>query len=433
MGNLARCREVGGRSRAGAHGWGRHGLGRFGACVLGLGAAALPACAFDPPELDERDRDAMPGLPDDRPGNGDAGTPECAWELPPAHVEPCAPGKPRLASDLRIDGSGQVVYDTTTGEVDGVVPEEPLMVTDEGGVHTIWVRNFSLESNVTLRVRGEHPLMIVASGEITVKGTIDASSAWDPVMRGYDRGPGSPSECPTAPALEGSSCDEGGGGGGGGGFGGAGGVGGDGGGLRDCGDVKGAPGGEGGAEVPVPAKIRAGCDGAHGGEGNGDDWYGVGGAGGGAVHLVAAKGIKVEGTIHAGGAGGAPAQDRRSGGGGGGSGGYIGLEAPKIEIGVDAILAANGGGGGGGTEDPGQADEGRNGLPGADAAAGGSGYLGGIGGAGNKDARLAGLSGGNGDRGGGGGGGGAGYIVVYQSEPTLAGEPVVTPPLTTPP
>jgi hypothetical protein len=405
-------------------------------CVGLFSALSSGGCAWcigiqDLPELTDAglwDPDASPNQSD-----GDAGMPECAWEFTPAYVDPCAPGKPRPASDLRIEGSGRLVYDTTTGAFDGAGPDDPVTFMDEEGVRIITVEDFSLDSDVTLRVRGEHPLMIVASGEITVKGTIDASSAWDPVKRDYDRGPGALSECPTAPALEGSACDEGGGGGGGGGFGGAGGAGGTGGVLRACGDVEGAPGGDGGAEVPVPTKIRAGCDGAHGGEGNGDEWYGDGGAGGGAVHLVAGKGIKVEGTIHAGGAGGAPAQDRRSGGGGGGSGGYIGLEAPLIVIDAYAILAANGGGGGGGTEDPGQADAGKNGLPGADAAAGGRGHLGGSGGPGSKDGRLAGLPGGAGDRGGGGGGGGAGYIVVYQSEPTLAGEPVVTPPLTTPP
>ncbi len=74
-----------------------------------------------------------------------------------------------------------------------------------------------------------------------------------------------------------------------------------------------------------------------------------GGAGGGALQIVAGEKILVSGTINFGGAGGVGGSSmcvRGGGGAGGGSGGGILLEAPEVS--VRGILAANGGGGGGG-------------------------------------------------------------------------------------
>jgi hypothetical protein len=399
-------------------------------CLLATSGCAPWIGIQDLPPIDA----GAPNRPDGAPIDADPSAPDadgCPWSYVPAHVDPCAAGKPVPALDLVLAAGVSHVYDTNDGTLTSS-PIPPEAITIEGAVHTLWVKNLRVESGATLRVTGDSALMIVASGEITVDGAIDASSVQAGGSGQFDRGPGSnPTECSSSVGQIGGRCDiQGGGGGGGGGFGGAGGVGGEGGGLRSCGDgTFGSPGGAGGTAVEsTPGAIRGGCDGARGGDGEEDGRYGVGGAGGGAVHLIAADRIEVGGTIHAGGAGGYGAEDKRSGGGGGGSGGFIGVEAPHITIEGSAVLAANGGAGGGGTNTVGDATSGVDALAADEAASGGAGYLGGAGGDGSADTTLTGGDGGDGDRGGGGGGGGAGFIIFYQSEPVFIGSPTVSPP-----
>ncbi|MCK5798273.1 MAG: hypothetical protein KAI47_13870 [Deltaproteobacteria bacterium] len=75
-----------------------------------------------------------------------------------------------------------------------------------------------------------------------------------------------------------------------------------------------------------------------------------GGAGGGAIQIVAAMSIALKpGAIINVGGGGGPSPIHYGGGSGGGSGGAILLEAPIVSVATGAILAANGGGGGAGT------------------------------------------------------------------------------------
>jgi hypothetical protein len=435
MNHLACTAESTSRPRAGAHILGRHGSHHLAAFLFVAGAAALAACQFDPGKLTPGDPDrpdADPDTPDASPF--DAGAPDataCVWSYVPRYVEPCAAGKPPQDFDVFLPPFVPLVYDTTTGELTGLEISDGL-TTDEAGVHTLWVRDFIVPTGVTLRVKGDAPLMIVASGTITVNGVIDASSVRVTAPEAFDRGPGvEPPECSSTAPEAGGECDHGGAGGGGGGFGGAGGLGGDGGGRRGCGSTLSSPGGAGGKAVSVPDKIRAGCAGERGGIGDQDNAYGDGGAGGGAVHLVARVRIDVGGTIHAGGAGGYAGEDRRSGGGGGGSGGFIGLEAPAIVLGADAVLAANGGGGGGGTDGPDEASSGTDAVAVDGPAAGGTGYVTSIGDAGGGEGSalddLTGGDGGEGDRGGGGGGGGAGYILFYESSPALTGTPIISP------
>ena len=203
------------RPRAGALAVGRHGPRRLAAILLLLGAAALAACSFNPGELTPGADsgimpDADPGAPDAdvTPIDANPNAPDaipCAWQFTPTYVDPCAAGKPNPAVDLSL-GSGSYVYDTTTGAATGFELPSGLVTTDEAGVHTLWLRSFRLEEGATLRVHGDHPLMIVASDELRVRGTLDASSAWNETTQSYDRGPGlEPSECSSPAAGLGSA------------------------------------------------------------------------------------------------------------------------------------------------------------------------------------------------------------------------------------
>ena len=173
-----------------------------------------------------------------------------------------------------------------------------------------------------LRVTGSLPLVLVASGPIRVNGTIDAASRR---VGGAGAGSGS-SDCALGSNAIGS------GGGAGGSFGASGGNGG-----------SGASGGASGVSGPVAAivALRGGCPGGAGGGSDDSE----AGAGGGAVYLIAATQIRIEGTINASGAAGAGGLPSVDGGSGGGSGGLIGLEAPEVFVGASGRVFANGGGG----------------------------------------------------------------------------------------
>lgn len=410
--------------------------------MFAAGATLLAACQFTPEALEG------PGAPDPvdaSPSPGDASPApvdeRCGWPFEPRHFDPCAPDNPASLTRLVLDQDGIYIYDTDTGLLTdprgiGLLPVPPSTLEQERTVRALWVGGLDLQSGATLRVQGSRPLMIVSTDEIAVSGVIDVSSTWDPATLTFDPGAGAdpPSdECASNDALPGGDCKEGGGGGGGGGFGGDGAAGGSGAVTRACDGSPGIAGGAGGDAVRAPATIRGGCKGARGGNGEIDFLYGLGGFGGGAVHLVSRVAVDVRGTVHAGGAAGSGAEDDRSGGGGGGSGGFIGLEAPAIQIGSSAILAANGGAGGGGCNQ-GLADSGEDGKSSSQAAIGGAGEStsGGDGGNGSAGSARAGEPGKDADRGGGGGAGGAGYIVAYQSAPVISAQAVVSPPFTAP-
>jgi hypothetical protein len=232
-------------------------------------------------------------------------------------------------------------------------------------------------------VRGSRPLVVLASDTITITatGTLDAAST-----RGGGRGAGSiASSCVAHPA-------QGDRGGPGGSFGGRGGFGGEG---ETAGREPSEP-------VPQAGWLRGGCDG-------GASMIAMGGAGGGAVYLVAGVQIRVSGTINASGAGGGAGTTNR-GGAGGGSGGMIGLDAPVIE--VTGSIFANGGGGGASDTD---ATAGQESLATAGVGRGGRANDGGgaDGGDGAAGVIRSGRDGARGNDGGGGGGGGAGVIVVF--------------------
>jgi hypothetical protein len=445
---LACTPEAKSQTGAGARASGRRRSRRVAVFLLVAVAVALAACQFSPGSLDgpggpgDPPPDADPSAPDASENPTDGGPGEnCGWPFAPEHFDPCLPFNPTGLAPLVLGGGGTYSYNTDTelfldpnGE--DVVPKPPDTLEQGGEVRALWVNGLTIQLGTALRVEGSLPLMIVSTAEIQVSGILDVSSTWDPVSLTYDPGAGAddalpaPSdECSNSTGGTGGDCGDGGAGGGGGGFGGAGADGGRGGGSRNCGDVEGgSPGGAGGNAVAPPSTIRGGCKGARGGNGDIDMLYGLGGFGGGAVHLVSMVRIDIEGRIQAGGAAGSGAENNRSGGGGGGSGGLIGLEALDIEIG--GILAANGGGGGGGCNN-GLADSGEDGQTADQAAIGGAGQsTGGGGGNGGFSIERDGLPGTAADRGGGGGGGGAGFIVTYRAEPTVAGSAVISPELT---
>lgn len=250
-----------------------------------------------------------------------------------------------------------------------------------------------------LSAKGTRPLVLFSSGTIKVSGTIDVAGHLDGTPQGVGAG-GDPSACGDAIASTA----------GGGGYGGSFGASGAPGGGNAVGGVGGVPG----LPAANPLTLRGGCSGGAGLEGGGP------GFGGGAVALIAATSIQIDGTINASG-GGAPGShvDGR-GGGGGGSGGVIVIDAPMVFGGGGARMVANGGSGGEGSGSS-------NGKDGADAPAdptmaaqgGSGGSSGGDGGDGSKGNGIGGNAPGPGlpgvAEGGGGGGGGAGVIKRYKA------------------
>ncbi len=266
--------------------------------------------------------------------------------------------------------------------------------------------------NSTLRATGPKPLVLVASGSITVTttGIIDVGShrnATPELGAGADVSGCDVGVLPVTANTAGAGA--------GGSFVGVGGNGGTGWNVAGMGGIA-------GLAVPTVDRLRGGCPGQKGAVSTDSRQptpdAGAGGHGGGAVYLIAGLMIDVQGTINAAGEGGGatPPGNGPGGGGGAGSGGMIGFDAPTIRN-TGLILASGGGGGGGGS------DLGGGGMPGADpsttaAATGGPGAsgTGGPGGSGSSRTSAA-MSGANGGiesdvsvGAGGGGGGGAGLI-----------------------
>lgn len=272
-----------------------------------------------------------------------------------------------------------------------------------------------------LRGIGSRPLVVLATDTLTVMGP---SSQIDVASHATETGAGAnPAGCVAGGAATGQQ------GAGGGSFGGTGGRGAD---LENVnGPLASAP-----AVMPV-ATLRGGC---RDGSGAGAQ-VSTGGAGGGAVMLIAKTSITINTMVNASGAGGAGGE-ARSGGAGGGSGGMIVLDAPEVTVALAARVAANGGGGGeGGTRNHGgdRGGDGATGILGAGGGAGGSNH-GGNGGAGAAGMNRDGISGAIGEQcngaggengrggGGGGGGGSAGVIRIFTTTPSLLGQ--VSPPAT---
>ena len=358
--------------------------------------------------------------PDAITGNtaGDAGV--ClAWD--PQHFDPTQLVAP--VGPLNLSAAGTYIYDTDQLSLRDPGGGPINHATDEtASVVVISVDSFDLASGATLRAIGTRPLLIASRSSITVAGEIDVSSP----RTGVPGAGANPGAC--LPATPGEDDVGGAAGGGGGGFGTDGGRGGDGDANSSSGGDGTAVGGEGGAAVPAPTVVIGGCPGARGGEG--EAGRADPGNGGGAIQLTACQQITVSGTIQAGGGGG-ESVNREAGGAGGGSGGFIGLDAPIVDV-SGGSLAANGGGGGGGGDFSNAGEAGSDGALGSQPAAGGrrSNNNGTDGGAGGAGATLNGQGVPNPVNGaGGGGGGGVGFVLIW-TESLSDGGVTISPPAT---
>ncbi|UJR81571.1 Glycine-rich cell wall structural protein [Sandaracinus amylolyticus] len=331
------------------------------------------------------------------------------------------------ARDVVVAGTAR--FDTSTCmstmSLAGVVPQGA-----GPSVCVLQVRNLRVESGAELSVTGSLPLAILATGDVEIRGTLDASAALERPGPGGGAGgrPGAIDGSGWGPGRGGArmgSFDDGGGGGGGlCGAGGSGGAGGD------------AAGGMGGAatDAQLLIPLRGGSGGglglgATGGGAGATGTFGLGGAGGGGVQISALGRIRIEGAILVGGGGGRAGRSVESGnwgaGGGGGSGGGILLEAPEVVFEGSATLGATGGGGGGSASALVSGDDGEDGRVSLTSASGGEGGGAEYGAAGGDSGGGEVLEGRDGESNetrsanGGGGGGGAGCIVVRTAEGTL--------------
>ena len=282
-----------------------------------------------------------------------------------------------------------------------------------GELDVIFVAGLDVQAGATLRpfnplftpVRG---LAIVATGPITINGTIDLGSG----------GAGARSDLQCGPQFgrSGQGNNGGGGGGGGGAFQGAGGSG-------SNGNLDGTQASGGGIASAIgtrPLSPIGGCDGGRGG-GTNQSLGGDGGDGGGALYLASAMSITIGGTgiLDAVGQGGYAGGNNGDGGGGGGSGGMILLESKML--GVTGTVVANGGGGGEGNTNGNPGQRGQRSTSRANGGQDGD-ANGGDGGGGGAGTNLDGESTDDVQNGGGGGGGGGvGYIAIACPNPTLDG------------
>jgi hypothetical protein len=272
--------------------------------------------------------------------------------VPPADLAP--PFTPSHISpvDLTI-GTGDVSptstinTDGTVLQIDGAGPPPGTTFFLEAGKYAVLaVRNFTVASGKTVRVTGAYPLIVVASGSITIDGTLDAGGKTNaPGPGGSTPGMGSGAGTTGAHSVNADS------GGSGAGYAVKGGDSGD---DTGCPMNKNALGVTGGAANGDPKlmMLLGGSGGGKGGQGgcNANETA-VGGAGGGALQLTAVTAVTIIGTINVGGGGGGggcknPMQVDSGSGAGGGSGGSLLLESPTVT--VSGTLGANGGGGGGG-------------------------------------------------------------------------------------
>lgn len=221
----------------------------------------------------------------------------------------------------------------------------------------------TLPAGAGLKLIGTLPVVLASVGAINVNGVIDARpmDAAGTVCADLTAGPGgsvggeggNACACPSAVYVGKPGAGAGGGqpsanttpvaGGGGAGHAAAGGGGGP------------TAAGAGGAMYSAAAdELVGGSGGAGGGNWSDNGRAPRGGGGGGAVQLISATSIAIgngatPGGINAAGCGGSgtpPGALAAAGaGGGGGSGGTIWIEAPVVQLGPKAVLAANGGGG----------------------------------------------------------------------------------------
>jgi len=374
------------------------------------------------------------------PGDRDATVVPMPGE-PDAAVVPPGPGgyDPANADSDIWDESAEsleivateLTFDTTECRASSARSE--VREQDSGGDEVfcaIYVRDLTIREDGVLRVSGDLPFAIFASGDVEIAGVLDLSGV------GIQPGAGGALGGPWGDAVRGSGPGGGGGGEHEGNY-----DDGGGGGASFCG--RGGPGGAGGTAaggmpgaVQTPDALEPLRAGSGGGRGRGrirevrGDTVGNagrGGAGGGALQISALGNIRISGRVLAGGGGGEEGAanfgaENWGSGGGGGSGGAVLLQAPSISLLAGSVNVGGGGGGGSSSNyvAGGSGVDGRESLaaaPGGDSAGDAYGAAGGNGAGGD--------SGGVGDRGrgntreganGGGGGGGSGCIVLRSDD-----------------
>jgi hypothetical protein len=322
---------------------------------------------------------------------------------PPAFSNVSADVVEGATARLVIERGVEAELDTDTGAMGSLRPGGAGIRNGVGfypGTSTtpsvLTVATLTLEERARLRLRGTRAVVIVASGDVVIDGTIDASAGCrDGAARcaGPGGGTGGYVERMTVvaaggcgPGLDGraigsrtdvgfrySNCFGGGGG------------------AHGQAGARGAPPGPGGDPGALGGAID-GCGGDSlaplvGGSGGGAARVGgEGGGGGGAVQIASATRIEIgeRGAVLASGAGGAGAgfvnvypgsrgaYPVGGGGGGGGAGGGILLEAPVVAVSFGAVLVANGGAGGGSSTEGTRVYDGEDGRPDEEPARGGT-------------------------------------------------------------
>jgi hypothetical protein len=283
---------------------------------------------------------------------------------------------------------------TTAMQLQGDCGSPSLTSTlNDAGVMVITATGLDVGPNARLSFVGDKPVQLLVIGSASIRGVVSVA----PLIPGQLPPAGSDSMLCVDPSA-GTGAKQG---GGGGGFGGTGGVGGEG-------------GASGGAAAPSVTPFRGGCPGASGYRLDGG--FSAPGLGGGAIHLIVADNLTMDGGIvTASGGGGLGGILDNEGAGGGGSGGTVIVEARVLNLNNGAVTANGGAGGEGGDN----ANAGIAGAPGPINSATGAPATngpggGGTGGAGGDNSLVNGGPGlnGGGARGGGGGGGGAGVVYV---------------------
>lgn len=226
------------------------------------------------------------------------------------------------------------------------VPQAPGVMLSEyvRDLGVLVVRNFHLPAGITLRAVGELPLVIAATGRITIEGIVDVGA--DALTSDlYQRLGGPGGYHGSRPNNDSDTADGPGAGatvdnhaGSGAGY------------LNPGGDghAGASPGGPR-AWLDALFPLRGGAGGSVGAAGN--TAHGSGGGGGGALYLVAAQQIVIgqvgdphgSSGLYAPGGGSERVPGSGGRGSGGGAGGTLVIDAPEVT--VFGTLAANGGGG----------------------------------------------------------------------------------------
>ena len=369
--------------------------GTSGVCES-TGYCAFPDTTCSPPERYGESSGPFSGSCVSTGGQDDAKVFADARPFMDAHVD-APPGQVCYGNGLNVTvcfmtpPTGTIMLGTTIN-TDAGSPEcsaNPINTTVTQDWCVIAAANITANN---VAVFGRRPLVLIATGMLSINGTLDAAS--HRYNNGNQVGAGS------IPTGDTTSCNVGtkpgtSGGGAGGSF------------ASQGGDGGNATGGSAGGTVGAPI-LRGGCYGQDGKTST----FGVKGLGGGAVYLFAGSQVSVSGAVNASGGAGTAGLLNSAGAGGGGSGGMIVFDAPVI-LNVGDVFANGGGGGEGAATTAIAGVDGREPTSVNPSGTAGGGTLeGGNGGTGAAQGTNAG-NGGTGTGGGGGGGGGVGVIKVY--------------------